>query len=93
MTSSTTSQPDIDWIPSYKTYRDQVARLSKITLSRPKSVPEGWPTQVKARIWTGSDFADTEKYLFRLSEGDVTEIENALAHFHSMSRRHSIPVW
>jgi len=83
--AKSTDRPDIEWIPSYKTYRDRVNRLSKIHTRRPKSLPEGWPVKVEGpRVWTGADFEDTQDYLFHLSAENVLEVEAALVHFHAL---------
>jgi hypothetical protein len=81
----TTVRPDIEWIPSYETYKARVARLaydSGITEQRPASVPADWPAHVNARrVWTGSDFADEGKYVVQLEKEDIQDAERGLVHF------------
>lgn len=81
-TVDTVKRPDIEWHPSYKTYQARVARLAKSARTRPIAVPEGFPDQVmSARAWTGSDFADPDKFVVQLSADDVDEIKAALEFF------------
>ena len=75
-------QPDIEWLPSLKTYLDRVKRLSMTAYDRPTTVPEGFPESIDAaRVWSGDEFSDSERYIVRLSEHDVSEIKTALASF------------
>ena len=75
-------RPDIEWLPSYDTYERRVERLAALKPGRPNKVPEGWPTTIDAaRDWTGSEFADSSKYVVELSKENILEIENALSHF------------
>ncbi|KAK0645709.1 hypothetical protein B0T16DRAFT_145692 [Cercophora newfieldiana] len=78
-------RPDIDWIPSYKVYKDRVERLAALGLDRPTAVPEGWPTQIDAeRCWSGSDFKSEDDYVFRLTADDIVEVEAGLACFKAL---------
>ncbi|KAK1826342.1 hypothetical protein QBC39DRAFT_397708 [Podospora conica] len=78
-------QPDIEWHPSYQTFRARVAALAAKAENRPTALPDGFQDQVtSARAWTGSDFADKEKYLVRLSPEDVDEIKAALDFFKAL---------
>lgn len=75
-------RPDIDWIPSFKVYKERVARLAALRLNRPTTVPEGWPAQIdNARAFSGSDFKSEDEYIIRFSAEDISEIESGLAHF------------
>jgi hypothetical protein len=81
----TVQRPDIEWYPSYAAYQVRMERLAKSPHSRPRTLPEGFLDQVSSpRVWTGSDFADPEKYLIHLSIADVTEIKSALGFFKGM---------
>jgi len=78
-------RPDIDWIPSYKVYRDRVERLASLGLDRPNTVPEGWPAQVDTeRAWSGSDFKSEDDFSFQFSSEDLEEIHAGLIHFKSL---------
>ena len=75
-------RPDIDWIPSFKVFRDRVERLKALGLDRPTSLPAGWPASVEGdRAWSGSDFKAESDYVVQLTAEDVVEIEAGLAHF------------
>ncbi|UPK97195.1 hypothetical protein LCI18_008130 [Fusarium solani-melongenae] len=74
--------PDIEWIPSYETYRQGVEILAATADERPKSLPEGWPNEVNhPRAWAGSDFKSADDYVFKFTSEDIAEIEKALATF------------
>jgi hypothetical protein len=75
-------RPDIEWIPSLQTYKDRVERLKVLTTERQTSLPYGWPTNIEhPRAWSGSDFADSSKYVVQFTNADIVEIERALMHF------------
>jgi hypothetical protein len=75
-------RPDISWIPSYKVFKDRVETLKALYPDRPKTVPSGWPAEIKTtRAWAGSDFKSEDEYIVELSADDVLEIEAGLAHF------------
>ena len=77
-------RPDIEWMPSYKTFKNRVASLAALNLDRPTTVPEGWPTKIDAeRCWTGADLAEDD-YVVKFTPEDIVEIEAALAHFKSV---------
>lgn len=78
----TKAGPDIEWQPSYETYRKRVQRLAEHARGRPHFVPEGFPDKVDApRVWTGSDFRSADEYVVELTVEDIAEAENALAYF------------
>ena len=76
-------RPDIEWIPSHKTYTKRVEQLKLNCRDRQTTLPEGWPGKLDAaRVWSGSDFKDDmEKCILQFEESDIAEIENGLAHF------------
>jgi hypothetical protein len=75
-------RPDIEWIPSFQTYKDRIERIKVLSTERPTSLPYGWPTKIEhPRVWSGSDFADSSKYVVQLTNADIVEIERALMHF------------
>jgi len=79
-------RPDIDWIPSYKVYKDRVERLAALNFDRPTTVPEGWPTHIDAeRSWSGSDFESEDEFVIKFSVDDIIEIETGLAYFKGTS--------
>jgi hypothetical protein len=74
--------PDIQWMPSHKTFQARVAALDALHLERPKRVPEEFPSKViEPWVWSGEDFEGEDEYVIQLGEDDVNEIEDALAHF------------
>ncbi|KAH6632112.1 hypothetical protein F5144DRAFT_573093 [Chaetomium tenue] len=78
------ARPDIEWIPSMKTYQDRVQHLQALYPNRRTTVPYGWPAQINtARAWTGSDFNDEHDYIIHLGPEDIAEIEFGLSHFKS----------
>lgn len=81
--SSTKSEgPDIDWVPSLKSYMARVERLSKSQNARATTLPSGFPEKIEThRAWAGHDFAEDKSYIYMLSETEVSEIEEALGHF------------
>lgn len=80
------SRPDIEWIPSPKTFRDRVEYLQTYYPNRRTTVPPGWPAQVDtARTWAGSDFNSEDDYVLHLGSDDIYEIEAGLGHFKSKS--------
>jgi len=75
-------RPNIEWLPNVQTYLERVQRLKSAKLERPTSVPAGWPEQLSTkRVWSGSDFANSEEFIMHLNEDDVKEIEDALEFF------------
>ena len=79
-------RPDIDWIPSYKVFKNRVERLAALGLNRPTTVPEGWPAQVDAeRCWSGSELKEDD-YVVKFTPEDIVEIEAGLAHFKGIFR-------
>ncbi|KAK4234547.1 hypothetical protein C8A03DRAFT_47141 [Achaetomium macrosporum] len=75
-------RPDIEWISSFKTFKERVERLQVLYPNRRTTLPSGWPAQVdNPRAWAGSDFKSEDDYVLHLSVKDVAEIEAGLAHF------------
>ncbi|OCL07417.1 Clavaminate synthase-like protein [Glonium stellatum] len=74
--------PDIEWNPSYETYRARVESLSRMDILRPQGVPEGFPKTVDAPwVWSAADFEDDNRHILSLSESEIVEVEHALAFF------------
>ncbi|KAK3954269.1 hypothetical protein QBC32DRAFT_232702 [Pseudoneurospora amorphoporcata] len=84
-TTSPIVRPVIDWIPSYKVFKERVQRLAALHLNRPTTVPAGWPSKITSeRVWSGSDFKSEDDYVVKLSQEDISEIESALSYFKSL---------
>lgn len=80
--AASVNHPDIEWLPSYDTYRARVERLAALALERPNHVPSGWPSRINApRNWSGSEYADSSRYVVQLTEEEIAEIDEALSHF------------
>ncbi|KAK3337963.1 hypothetical protein B0H65DRAFT_591981 [Neurospora tetraspora] len=83
--SSPIVRPDIDWIPSYKVFKERVQRLAALNLNRPTTLPAGWPSKITSeRVWSGSDFKSEDDYVVKLSQEDIAEIESALEYFKAL---------
>lgn len=82
-------RPNIDWIPSYKVFKDRVQRLAAQNLNRSTTLPAGWPSKIiSERVWSGSDFKSEDDYVVKLSQEDILEIESALEFFKSKTSSH-----
>ncbi|EAA33368.2 Clavaminate synthase-like protein [Neurospora crassa] len=78
-------RPEIDWIPSYKVFKERVQRLAALNLNRPTTLPAGWPAKITSeRVWSGSDFKSEDDYVVKLSQEDILEIESALGFFKTL---------
>lgn len=79
------SRPDIEWIPSMKTFSDRVERLQAEYPNRRTTVPPAWPNYVNtARTWDRESFNSEDDYVIHLGPEDIVEIEDALAYFKSL---------
>lgn len=73
-------EPDIEWIPSFKSYRDRCLRRIK-TGGLAKTLPEGFPVKLESPLaWEGSKIKK-EEYIVELSAQEITETEDALRDF------------
>lgn len=73
-------QPDIEWIPSYKGYRDRCLRRLK-NGGLTKTLPEGFPAKVESPLaWEGCQLKK-EEYIVELSAQEIAETEGALRDF------------
>lgn len=75
-------QPDIEWIPSFKSYRDRnLRRLRNGGLKQ--TLPEGFPTKLESPLaWEGDELRE-EEYIVELSALEIEETEEALRDFKS----------
>ncbi len=75
-------RPCIEWHPSYHTFQQRVSRLAAHRDGRPTTLPAEFPEAIRApRVWTGSDFGNTDSFVIQLTGTDVLEIESALSYF------------
>lgn len=80
--SDDVARPDIEWVPSFKTYKARVEALAALGLDRPTTLPAGWPEEVTtSRVWSKSDFTSESQYVVEFSKAEIAEIEAGLAHF------------
>lgn len=76
-TVADSQEPDIEWIPSFKTYRDRCLRRLK-NGGLEKTLPEGFPAKLESPLaWEGSKLKK-EEYIMELSTQEIAEIEQAL---------------
>lgn len=74
-------QPDINYAPDYDKWQARAARrLAEGGL--PTKVPEGFPEQLTGDVvWEGATLAETYDWTYVLSEEQLAEIDQAVAHF------------
>ncbi|KAF4963073.1 hypothetical protein FSARC_8875 [Fusarium sarcochroum] len=77
-------QPDINYAPDYSNWRARVkTRLAEGNL--PTEVPEGFPKQLGGdAAWDGATLAETYDWTYVLSDGQLSEVDQAVAHFKSL---------
>ncbi|KAH8171200.1 taurine catabolism dioxygenase tauD, tfdA family protein [Sarocladium implicatum] len=77
-------QPDISYAPDYDKWQARVAsRLAEGNLR--KDLPEGFPDQLTGdAVWDGTSLAETYDWTYILNEGQLAEIDRAVAHFRSL---------
>lgn len=76
-------QPDIQYHPSYEKYMERKARrLAENPNLSNTPLPPNFPNRVEGPIvWEGRDWMSEDQWVYRLCEGDLKEIDNALRHF------------
>lgn len=74
-------QPDIDYAPDHGNWQARAnRRLAEGNL--PTKVPEGFPEQLTGDgVWDGATLAETYEWTYVLNEGQLAEIDRAVAHF------------
>jgi hypothetical protein len=78
-------QPDIEYQPNFEKYNARTnRRLETETLS--KELPVGFPTKlISPLVWNGSEFQSEDEWTYVLSGEDIEELNQALAHFKSLT--------
>ena len=81
------NQPDIEYHPDYEKYLQRRARrLAENPKLRDVPLPSGFPKRVEGPIvWEGKDWTSEGQWVYRLSELEMKEIDDALAYFRSKS--------
>ncbi|KAF8968329.1 hypothetical protein BDZ97DRAFT_428646 [Flammula alnicola] len=76
-------QPDIEYHPDYEKYlHRQVRRLAENPDLPKTPLPPGFPGGVDGAImWEGKDWQNEDQWVYRLSDSELKEIDNALVHF------------
>lgn len=76
-------EPDIEWIPNFKSFRDRCLRRLK-NGGLLETLPEGFPAKVDSPLaWEGSQLKE-EEYIVELSAQEIAETEKALQDFKCM---------
>ncbi|KAF9484930.1 Clavaminate synthase-like protein [Pholiota conissans] len=80
---STPKQPDIGYHPDYQNYLKRTARRLAENPDLPNTpLPPGFPKRVEGPIvWEGKDWDSEDQWVYRLSDAELKEIDDALEHF------------
>lgn len=55
------------------------------------ALPKGFPAKLDTKLaWVGSDFKDSESYVYQLTQADLAEISQAITHFKGKSSTFSL---
>ncbi|GIC94644.1 TauD/TfdA family dioxygenase [Aspergillus udagawae] len=81
-TDPTLQQPDIDYAPNEEKWRARTERRLK-TETLGTELPKGFPRKLSSPlVWDGQTLQeDSHKWTYKLSCGDLEEIDQALRHF------------
>lgn len=79
-------QPDIEYHPDLAKYQARTARRLAENPDLPKmSLPPGFPAKVEGPIvWEGKDWTSEDQWVYKLSDEELQEIDDAMKHFESM---------
>ncbi|KAK3381750.1 hypothetical protein B0H63DRAFT_511500 [Podospora didyma] len=79
-------QPDIGYAPDHDKYLARVKRRHE-TETLDKTLPDAFPEKLDSDlVWDGNTLAESYDWNYRLTEGDLEEIEAALKHFKSLGK-------
>ncbi|GFF30446.1 hypothetical protein IFM61606_10538 [Aspergillus udagawae] len=86
-TDPTLQQPDIDYAPNEEKWRARTERRLK-TETLGTELPKGFPRKLSSPlVWDGQTLQeDSHKWTYKLSCGDLEEIDQALRHFQGLKR-------
>ncbi|KAF8646251.1 hypothetical protein AX16_007308 [Volvariella volvacea WC 439] len=89
MTTNLTSiSPPLAYQPNYADWQARSARRLAVDPDLPHTpLPQGFPKKiVSPLVWEGQDWGfDESRWVYNLTDGHLTEIQNAVAHFHSLN--------
>ena len=76
-------QPDIQYHPDYSKYVARTARRLAENPNLPSApLPIGFPDKVAGPIvWKGEDWKNEKQWVYKLSDAELQEIDNAVQHF------------
>lgn len=80
------TQPDIQYHPDLVKYKERTARrLAQNPDLLKATLPPGFPAKVEGPIvWEGKDWTSEDQWVYKLSNDELQEIDDALKHFESM---------
>jgi hypothetical protein len=80
---SASKQPDIGYHPDYQKYLERTARRLSENPDLPNTpLPPNFPKRLEGPIvWEGNDWNSEDQWVYRLSESELREIDDALEHF------------
>ncbi|TFK22444.1 Clavaminate synthase-like protein [Coprinopsis marcescibilis] len=82
-------QADIDYHPNEEKWRARTARRLAEDPSLPKRpLPKGFPKSFESSlVWGAKDWTDESQWVYKLTEAELKEIDDALKHFNSLNLR------
>ncbi|KAJ7611641.1 hypothetical protein FB45DRAFT_313187 [Roridomyces roridus] len=81
-------QPDISYHPDEAKFRARTARRLAEDPTLPQMpLPEGFPATVEGPIvWEAKDWTDESQWVYNLTDAQLQEIDQAIAHFESLGQ-------
>ncbi|KAF7777585.1 hypothetical protein Agabi119p4_3657 [Agaricus bisporus var. burnettii] len=82
------SQPDIQYHPDLAKYKERTARRLHQDPDLVKtSLPPGFPEKVEGPVvWEGKDWTSEDQWVYRLSNDELQEINDALKYFEGLAK-------
>ncbi|KAF7305190.1 Clavaminate synthase-like protein [Mycena kentingensis (nom. inval.)] len=81
-------QPDISYHPDLEKFKARTARrLAEDPTLPQQALPPGFPAKTEGPIvWDGKDWTDESQWVYNLSQTQLDEIDQAVAHFNSLNK-------
>ncbi len=77
-----TAQPDISYTPDFDKYQARTQRRLVTEKLDLQSLPVGFPSKLESDfVWDGESITGNYEWVYKLSEKEIAEVEDALAHF------------